>query len=253
MPGGLGVLPRGSVSAVTGDSLRFFAYWREKQDRTDYDLSALLLDEHYQSAGHLSWTRLTSAGGVHSGDITQSANGATEFIDLQLPMVAARFIVPQLDIYSGEGFDEVAESFFGFMTRDAMQAGQPFEPRTVRMKSDLRGKGRVALPLAFMRGDDGKWRAKWLHLYLRGQPSMNVVEGNRVTTALLVRSVVGRDYLRVGYLAQMMAAAAKSYTLLGRDDPPCGPVTFIGLEQPDGLAPGSTVIQPGNLADLIPA
>lgn len=54
------------------------------------------------------------------------------------------------------------------MVRDGEQKGRPYEPRTVRMKSELRGVGRVALPLVFRRGEDGRWRAKWLHLYLKG-------------------------------------------------------------------------------------
>ena len=99
------------------------------------------------------------------------------------------------------------ESFFGFMTRDGEQKGQPFEARTVRMKSALYGTSRIAVPLVFSRGEDGAWRAKWLHLYLRGHgPAAwggptNQVEGGRVTTTMLARSVVEREYLRVGYLA----------------------------------------------------
>ena len=72
------------------------------------------------------------------------------------------------------------------------------------MKSSLYGGSRVAVPLVFMRRDDGNWYAKWLHLYQRGHPTWtpaaNQAEGNRVTTALLARSVVERDYLRAGYL-----------------------------------------------------
>src|SRR5947209_5200970 len=47
--------------------------------------------------------------------------------------------------------------FFGFMTRDGEQAGQPFEARTVRMKSALYGTSRIAVPLVFSRGEDGAW------------------------------------------------------------------------------------------------
>jgi len=75
--------------------------------------------------------------------------------------------------------------------------GQPFEPRTVRTKSDLRGSGRVVLPLAFMRGDDGRWRAKWMHLYLGGYPRFNRPEGNHVSAALLMRGYVA-DLARIG-------------------------------------------------------
>ncbi|MFB4295262.1 hypothetical protein [Actinomadura sp. NTSP31] len=160
---GLGVLPRGSVSPVEGELLRFFVYWKQAKARTDFDLSALMLDGDFQNPAWLSYTSLTQVGGEHSGDITSAPDGASEFIDLRLGQVGARVIIPQVNVYSGEGFEQVAESFFGFMLRDAEQKGRPFEPRTVRMKSDLRGAGRVALPLVFLRGDDGRWRAKWLH------------------------------------------------------------------------------------------
>ncbi|NED51726.1 hypothetical protein G3I24_12525, partial [Micromonospora aurantiaca] len=88
-----------------------------------------------------------TAGGRHSGDITSAPDGASEFIDLALDRVSADVIVPQVNVYSGEGFEKVEESFFGFMLRGAEQHGRPFEARTVQMKSDLRGPGRVALPL----------------------------------------------------------------------------------------------------------
>ncbi|MYT31387.1 MULTISPECIES: TerD family protein [unclassified Streptomyces] len=250
---GLGVLPRGSVSSVDGELLRFFVYWKQTSRNTDYDLSALMLNADYSTHSWLSYTALTAVGGKHSGDITQAPDGASEFIDLRLDVVPGTFIVPQVNIYSGEGFDEVEESFFGFMLRDAEQRGRPFEPRTVRMKSELRGPGRVALPLAFQRGNDGHWRAKWLHLYLTGTPTSNQVEGNRVSVATLLRGIVERDYLTVRYLADLMAESATSVTLWEGQAPPDEPVTYLGLARPDGLHPDSRVITPGNLRDLIPA
>ena len=42
---GFAVMPRGSVLPVANSILRFFFYWRQRQQRTDYDLSALMLDE----------------------------------------------------------------------------------------------------------------------------------------------------------------------------------------------------------------
>ena len=180
---GLGVLPRGSVSAVDGELLRFFVYWKETEQRTDFDLSALLLHADYSTDSWLSYTSLTAVGGEHSGDITAAPDGATEFINLSLDRVRSTFIVPQVNIYAGESFEEVEESFFGFMLRDGEQKGRPFEPRTVRMKSELRGAGRVALPLVFRREDDGRWRAKWLHLYLKGISSANRVEENQVSVS----------------------------------------------------------------------
>ncbi|MER6448037.1 TerD family protein [Streptomyces venezuelae] len=250
---GLGVLPRGSVSPVDGDLLRFFVYWRQTARSTDYDLSAALLDTDYSTLSWLSYTNLRDVGGEHSGDITDAPDGASEFIDLRLDAVRGSCILPQVNIYSGEGFEEVRESFFGFMLRGAEQQGRPFEPRTVRMKSDLRGPGRVALPLAFLRGADGRWRAKWLHLYLTGSVSHNRVEDNRVTVAALMRTVVDREQLTVRYLVELMTGNGTTLTVWDGKTVPPGPVTYIGLERPEKLHPRSRIVTPGNLRDLIPA
>ncbi|AJC53415.1 hypothetical protein GZL_00811 [Streptomyces sp. 769] len=250
---GLGVLPRGSTSPVEGELLRFFVYWKQTSRTTDFDLSALMLNADYSTHSWLSYTALTGVGGEHSGDITDAPDGASEFINLRLDAVPGTFIVPQVNVFSGEGFDEVEESFFGFMLRDAEQRGRPFEPRTVRMKSELRGPGRVALPLAFQRGTDGRWRAKWLHLYLTGTPTSNQVEGNRVSVATLLRGIVARDHLTVRYLADLMADSATTVTRWEGGSLPDEPVTYLGLERPEGLHPDSRVITPGNLRDLIPA
>ncbi|MEU8622213.1 hypothetical protein [Streptomyces sp. NPDC048623] len=251
---GLGTLPRGSVSRVEGELLRFFTYWKERSTTTDHDLSALVLDADYDAVTWLSYTELGTVEGSHSGDIIAAPHGASEFIDLRLGAVRGDFVIPQVHVYDGEGFDRVEESFFGFMLREADQAGRPFEPRTVRMKSDLRGPGRIALPLAFQRDAEGGWHARWLHLYLRGEPAGNRVEENKVTFAVLLRGLVERTPLTVRHLTDLMTeAGARTELWDGRTPAPEEPVTYIGLERPEGLAPGSRVITPENLRDLIPA
>ncbi|GGL60804.1 hypothetical protein GCM10010129_00410 [Streptomyces fumigatiscleroticus] len=250
---GLGVLPRGSLSPADGERLRFFVYWKQTERRTDYDLSALLLHADYSTDSWLSYTSLKAVGGRHSGDVTEAPDGASEFIDLSLDRVRGTFIVPQVNIYAGEGFEEVEESFFGFMLRDGEQRGRPFEPRTVRMKSELRGPGRVALPLVFRREDDGRWRAKWLHLYLKGVSSANRVEENQVSVSKVVRAVVTREYLTVRYLVGLMSDDTTAVEWWDGERPvPDEPVMYIGLERPEGLHPDSRVITPENLRDLIP-
>ncbi|MEU1514519.1 hypothetical protein ABZ490_20550 [Streptomyces sp. NPDC005811] len=247
---GLGVLPRGSLSRVDGELLRFFVYWKQTSRTTDFDLSALLLDASYESLGWLSYTELKQVEGEHSGDITDAPDGASEFIDLRLGAARGDFVVPQVNIFSGEGFEEVEESFFGFMLREAEQRGRPFEARTVRMKSELRGPGRVALPVVFLRGADGAWYAKWLHLHLRGRVALNRVEGNRLSVAALVRAVVEREQLTVRHLVGLMGAG--TVTVWDGGAVPDGPVTYIGLERPEGLHPDSVVVTRENLRDLIP-
>ncbi|TQS28449.1 hypothetical protein [Microbispora sp. KK1-11] len=243
---GLGMLPRGSLSPVDGELLRFFVHWRQRERRTDYDLSALMLGPAYDNPTHISWTSYANDFATYSGDLTEAPDGASEFIDVRLSGATKPIVIPQVNIYAGERFDEAAEAFFGYMTRDAAQEGRPFEPRTVRMKSDLRGSGRIALPLVFLRGDDDAWRVKWLHLYLSGYPAFNQVEGNRVTASLLVRSIVERDYLRVGYLVDLLRAKSPASSTGGH-------VTYIGLEAPADLPEGARVYTPATLHELIPA
>lgn len=249
---GFGVLPRGSVLPVHGELLRFFVYWRQTARRTDFDLSALLLDDDFGYLGHVSWTHLRRDGAYYSGDITNAADGATEFIDVPLRTISARYLVPQVNIYAGEGFDEVAESMFGFMTRARSQKGKPFEPRTVRMRSAMRGSGRVALPVAFHRGNDRTWTAKWLHLYARGTAWANRIETNRVTTALLARAILRRDYLTVSHVVDLLRTKAGTYTRYAPGMALTEPVTFIGIERPDELPDGSHVLTLPRLNELIP-
>ncbi|MFD5542081.1 hypothetical protein ACFWIJ_30710 [Streptomyces sp. NPDC127079] len=249
---GIGVLPRGSVSTVDGDQLRFFVYWKQARARTDFDLSALLLHADYSTDSWLSYTSLRAVGGEHSGDVTEAPDGASEFINLSLDRVRSTFVVPQVNIYAGENFEEVEESFFGFMLRDAAQKGRPFEPRTVRMKSELRGVGRVALPLVFRRGDDGRWCAKWLHLYLKGLSTENRVEENQASVSTVVRAVVEREQLTVGYLIDLMSGDTTTVDLWDGERVPDEPVTYIGLERPEGLHPDSRIVTVENLRDLIP-
>ena len=223
--------------------MRFFVYWKQREQVTDYDLSVLLLDDDFVFAGQVSWTNLEELGAVHSGDIVEAPNGATEFIDLDLGRVSARYVVPQVHVYSGEGFDAVEEAFFGFMEREPSQRGRPFEPRTVRVKSDLFGTSRVSLPVLFARGDDGSWHAKWMHLGLTGHPQFNRVEGNARSTSQLVRGD-RRASLPAGLLPRGPAAAGAARRRTA-------PVTFLGLERPDELPSGSTVYTPANLPELL--
>ncbi|WFE93515.1 hypothetical protein [Micromonospora sp. WMMD987] len=246
--GGFAVMPRGSRAPVSGELLRFFTYWRQTGRRTDHDLSLLLLDEDFHSAGQVSWTNYRHDGVVHSGDVTEAKNGATEFIDVPLT-VRGHYLVPQVNVYAGESFEEVAESMFGYQTRARDQRGMPFDARTVRARSHLRGQGRVALPMVFARSGRG-WQAVWLHLYLRGQPSFNRVEGNTFTTSDRVRALVQRRYLTVSYLVDRWRERAEVTTWNGRL--PDEPVTFVGIEAPEGLPDGSETFTLDRLGELIP-
>lgn len=247
---GFGVLPRGSVCPIgKSPTLRFFIYWKEANERTDYDLSVELLGKDFQTIGSCSFRNLSYGYGEkalmkHSGDVTSAPNGASEFIDVDLSSLPKEvaYIVPTINKFAGDDYKTVAECFFGFMERDPAQKGQPFEAKTVKMKSDLRGEGGVALPLMFKRTAEGWWEAKWLHLFLKGHANFNMLENNRLTTNLLVSTIAGREYATLGLLVSLLAK--KAVVARGGKGK-----TYIGFESPENAVKSYT---PQNFYELIP-
>ena len=64
-----------------------------------------------------------------------------QFIDVDLGSVDARYVVPTVNIFSGEDFESVQEAFFGYMERPPEQQGRPYGPRTVRRSSTSSAPG----------------------------------------------------------------------------------------------------------------
>lgn len=253
--GGVGALPRGSRTPVDARVLRFFVHWRQASERTDLDLSCLLLDRHFVDPDHVSWTRLRGDGFVHSGDITEAPLGASEFVDVDLAEVAKDVLVPQVLVFSGERFDQLAEGFFGYMARDPAQRGQPFEPSTVRLKSDLTGPGRVLVPMVFVREGDG-WSATWLHLQVRGRGAFTTVEAGRASTSTLAQAISRRRHVTVDYLLDLWASAGVEVVVGPEPESSSRPgmtTLRIGLDELHDALDGTTSITPRNLTDLVPA
>jgi stress response protein SCP2 len=251
---GFRLLPRGSRAPVLTEHVRFFVYWRESSRRTDFDLSAIMLGPDFEFLGQVSYTNIAWGNGsaVHSGDVTAAPDGASEFIDIDLTRVPCAYLVPQVNIYAGEGFSEVAESFFGYMNRDEIQEGLPFEPATVEARSELRGPGRISLPMAFARTDSG-WEARWMHLMLKGRRIANATENNRLTVSSLAQAVLDHSYFTIGDLVDIWHARGLRVASHPQSSGlPTGPVTFIGIDPVEGLPDGSRSFTLANLSEVIP-
>jgi hypothetical protein len=215
--------------------LRFFMYWRETAWRTDYDLSVLLLDRNLNLLTHCSFRSLLGSGLTHSGDITTAPRGASEFIDvdtLNLPRGTAH-IVPCVNVFAGESFNEVKESFFGYMLRDSYKGGAPFEPLSVETKTNLRGEGQVSIPMMFSKVDAlNRWESLTLNLFSKGQ----LATDDR--TLQLIKGVYGRSYLTFYDLYRETKVD------------PSLPTVYLGVNAPlDGTY--DTVITINNVTDIL--
>jgi stress response protein SCP2 len=247
-PRGIGILPIGSETKLSDvDTLRFFIYWHQSSSRTDYDLSTIFLDKDFKVASQVSYTRLGNDFARHSGDITSAPNGASEFIDIKLAKISSdvKYIVPQVNVYAGEKFNVVKEVFFGFMERNESEKGLAFEPKTVKFKSELQGEYQLALPVIFIREDDGSWTAKWMHLGLNSYTSfMGQVERNSKNTSLLVKAIVKKNFFKVGELVDLYKE---------KQDKESKQDLFVYSELIETeSAPETKFIGQANLQDLIP-
>ncbi len=153
----LRTLPRGSrIRMSEGDTVRLFCWWKNLEDehnsRVDIDLSAVLLDQNWQHLETLAFYNLQETYGVHSGDIVDAPEGASEFIDLYLAQIKkhteARYVLVQIACFTGQAIAELPECFAGFMIRQDKHAGEIFDPATVQAKFDLTVAAQQAVPFA---------------------------------------------------------------------------------------------------------
>ncbi len=237
MPYGLRNAPEGTKTLVRGsriplgvqsdDIVRCFMWWKEMpHDRVDLDLSVVLLDDAYNIAEHCSWTQLRGDGMTHSGDITSAPNGACEFIDVKLSVVAkrARYMLMVVNAYTNSPFVQACdEAFAGWMVRAKGQHGEIFDPRTVHHKADLVTNGRVAMPMMI---DLQTREAVWMDLGVKSMAGL-----------------YGRSY-KVENQANYMTCAVKGLALLAK--PTIGEVIDAHLR-----ARGGQVVDSKEGADLV--
>ncbi|WP_309723033.1 TerD family protein [Armatimonas sp.] len=154
-------------------TLRFFIWWKNGNDRTDIDLSASLFDANYKYQNVLSYYNLKEFGGMHSGDIVDAPEGASEFIDVdlsQLREAGIRFVVMTLHSYTNQPYIDLPECFAGWMARSHAGSGEVFEPKTVQDRLDITANTRIAVPLAI---DVVEERVLWCDLALRSLGGIN--------------------------------------------------------------------------------
>lgn len=171
--------------------LRFFVWWTNGTERTDIDLSAALFDEQFAYVDAVTYYNLKTYGGVHSGDIVDAPQGASEFIDIEVEKVrekGVRYVVMSLNSYTQQPYVDLPECFAGWMARAQAGSGEVYEPRTVQDKLDISADTRIALPLII---DVADRQVIWADMSLRRYPRwVNNVQGNVPGIQLTLRSLV---------------------------------------------------------------
>lgn len=134
-----------NLNATNAVGLRPFIYWKENNEsgRIDLDLSVAILDSDLETVDSCSFRDRNSikSGMTHSGDYTSAPNGATEFVDIELPILnESRYIVTYINTFTGQSFDTF-EAFGGIMIFDSEDKRKElFSPQAVVDKFDLTGE-----------------------------------------------------------------------------------------------------------------
>lgn len=147
------ILSKGSRLPFHGSVLRLFVWWK---GHVDVDLSANFYNADWDYVDHVAYTHLSAKGGyaVHSGDIVDAPNGATEFIDIDIAKCKtvvknARYVVASIISYRGDSFDGFP-CFGGFMERGKLGGGgELFEPTSVATKFEVKQKSTKIMTFAF--------------------------------------------------------------------------------------------------------
>lgn len=167
----LKTIVRGSKLPISENTnaLRAFIWWTNSgenddgwnyynNNRVDIDLSAAIFDENWKYMEHISYTNLRSYKykACHSGDITNggsvNGNGVSEFLDVDIDSVVkygARYVVYQVYCYTCQKFSDLPHAMFGWMSREDVNSGEIYEPKTVEQRMDLTSQSTVCIPVIF--------------------------------------------------------------------------------------------------------
>ena len=200
--------------------LRLFLWWKNGTDRTDIDLSAVLLAGDWQRRGHVAYSKLRDAalGCYHSGDIVDAPDGACEFIDLDASALRAggvRYVVMCLNSYTRQPYCDLPECFGGWMARQARESGEVFEARAVQDKIDLASDTSVSIPLVI---DLEARKVIWADIALRSAGWINDVRANGDNIARLARAMAGLNRPILYDLFLMHAEARGTIAALNEAD-----------------------------------
>ncbi|SIN93953.1 hypothetical protein SAMN05444166_1703 [Singulisphaera sp. GP187] len=192
----LRTIARGSrIDLPEANTIRFFLWWKNGDERADIDLSALFFSTDWARLGQVAYFNLRESdfGCFHSGDIVDAPDGACEFIDLDRNAMLAngiRYAVMCLNSFTSQPYCDLPECFAGWMARETPQSGEVFEARTVQDKIDLASDTTVSLPVII---DLEQSQVIWTDVALRSSGWINNVRATGDNIARLARAMATLD------------------------------------------------------------
>ena len=176
---GFGIMPTGSrITLPEGKKIRAFTYWEKVND---IDISCFGFNAD-GSRVEFSWRTMGRGYSMNdmavtfSGDETSGFNGGSEYFDIDIDAVKAeypkmKYMVFCNNVYSGKDFSEVV-CRAGWMSRDILDSGEIYEPKTVRSAYTINAKSTFCYLYAI---DVEKREVIWLNI---ADADRRIVAGN---------------------------------------------------------------------------
>ena len=201
---GYGIMPKGSVVRFDdpGKIFRAFLYWERVND---IDLSAIGVYEDGRQR-EFSWRSMSMQqcnGITFSGDIVNGYNGGCEYYDIDLEefgnlFPGIEYLVFNANVYSDYIPFKDCYCRVGYMSRDSVQSGEIYEPKTVKTSFIIDADSRFAHMMAL---DLRRMRIVWLNT---ANESMESVAG-RVDHSYLRKYLSAVDIMNWEKFFSMLA------------------------------------------------
>lgn len=192
----LNMVGRGTRIPLGDDKIqRLFLWWKDGERRTDLDLSANFYDENFNTMDSVWYGNLRNSYATHSGDITSAPHGASEFIDVNVPVAVqhgVRYVTMSVISFSGQPLHLLPECFAGVMSRPDGQSGEIYDPRTVRNTFDLSAESTLIVSMVI---DLLKREYIWADVSATHPGAYANVSTDAPLLAKLSQSIVEKEYV----------------------------------------------------------
>lgn len=211
----LKTVSRGSRMKLPNDAniIRLYTWWQNLtkgssnwKDRIDIDLSATFYDENFNKPVHdVYYGNLRVNGVVHSGDIVNAPNGASEFINIDIETLLKqniRYVAMNIHSFNEETFNIIPECFAGVMVLDEIKdTEQTFDPAKSLIRSDISTEATSCIPMVF---DLETREVIWIDSIIpRHSSGSNDVAHCKDSITNVVRGIVSASYPTLGKLIEM--------------------------------------------------
>lgn len=223
------------ASKEGSDVLRTFVFWKNPEDdmgldlysnHIDIDSSIVFLDENFYNVADCSYYNLIAHDSkhnilaVHSGDITDAPNGASEYVDVDVSQAkesGVRYISFNINSYSSQSLSDIGTVRGGFMwlNKSETMKGSVYNEQFIQSSNDITTENTNSLVLVI---DLETMEMIWIDTPTSNIKNLNNVDSTRVQDSLVVMKYALQQYTSLHDLYTIHALARGSEIVATKEE-----------------------------------